>query len=148
MVEFALVSPVLFLLTFGLVVGGVVVTNSVQLSNAVRDGARAAAICGGQNRDSGVTHLPDGTACTSAHVTAYIQRRLQAVPASVTFTVNVLYDGAVLGHDIDDCSQGASIEISADYPQPLFLPLVGNVFANTGGNARIIHADAEATCEQ
>jgi len=148
MIEFALVAPLLFLVVFGLVVGGVVVTNYVQLSNAVRDGARAAAICGGANRDNSVTHLPNGAQCSSANLTSYVQSQLQAVPAPVSFTVNVLFDGAVLGHDLDQCSQGATIEITADYPQPLFFPLVGTFFANTSGDARIISADAEATCEQ
>jgi Flp pilus assembly protein TadG len=148
MVEFALVVPIVLVVVMGVVIAGLVVTNYVQLSNAVRDGARAAGICGGSNRDNSTTHLPDGTQCSSANLTAFVQGRLQAVPAPVSFTVNVLYQGAVLGHDINQCSQGATIEISANYPQPLYMPLVGDLLANTSGNARIIQADAEATCEQ
>ncbi len=148
LVEFALVSPVVFLLVLGLVLCGIVATNYVQLTNAVRDGARAAGICGGSSRASG-TALPNGTACTSANLTAYIQARLQAVPAPVTFTVNVLLNGVSQGtDDLDLCSRGETIEVSANFPQPLYIPLIGTLLSNTGGNARIISADAEAMCEQ
>ena len=156
MVEFALVAPFLFIVLLGLIVCGIIATNYVQLSNAVRDGARAAGICGGASRASGTT-LPNGTNCSSGDLAAYIQSRLQAVPAPVTFTVNVLYNGVSQGSCtnctstntvLELCNQGATIEVTATYPQPLYLPLVGNLLSNTTGNARTISADAEATCEQ
>jgi Flp pilus assembly protein TadG len=148
MVEFALVAPFLFIVLLGLIVCGIVATNYVQLSNAVRDGARAAGICGGSSRASGTT-LPNGTTCSSSNLTAYIQSRLQAVPAPVTFTVNVLLNGSSLGtNNLDLCSQGATVEVNATFPQPLYLPIVGNLLSNTSNNARTITADAEATCEQ
>jgi hypothetical protein len=39
LIEFALVSPVVFVLVMGIVVGGLVVTNELQLGNVVREGA-------------------------------------------------------------------------------------------------------------
>ena len=51
MVEFALLAPTAFLLLLGLVVLGLLVANQNLLSDAVRDTARAAAVCGGYNRD-------------------------------------------------------------------------------------------------
>jgi Flp pilus assembly protein TadG len=157
LVEFALVSPFLFIVLLGLIVCGIVATNYVQLTNAVRDGARAAGICGGSSRASGTT-LPDGTTCSSYNLSQYIQHRLQAVPAPVNFAVSVLLNsGSVQGSCtnctssstvLDLCTKGETIEVSANFPQPLYLPLVGNLLANTSGNARTITADAEATCEQ
>jgi Flp pilus assembly protein TadG len=40
LVEFSLVVPLFLLLTIGLLITALVVTNQVQLANAVRDGAR------------------------------------------------------------------------------------------------------------
>jgi hypothetical protein len=41
------------------------------------------------------------------------------------------------------------VEVSITYAQPLYVPLVGNVFANpSGGTTRNISATGEATCEQ
>src|SRR2546425_624963 len=57
MVEFALLAPTGFLLLLGIVVVGIVVTNLVQLTNAARDGARAAAICG----SVATAQMPDGS---------------------------------------------------------------------------------------
>ena len=42
LVEFALVAPVFFVLILGLLLLGIVVMNQMQLTNAVRDGVRAA----------------------------------------------------------------------------------------------------------
>jgi Flp pilus assembly protein TadG len=147
MVEFALISPLVFLVLLGLVVVGIAVTNYVQLSNAARDGARAAGICGGSGRDS-TTTLPNGQPCSTANLTAYIQSRLQAVPAPVSFTVNVVIDNAVTSNDLDDCQNGASIEIVASFAQPLYMPLIGQFLGDGGGGTRTITAKAEATCEQ
>jgi Flp pilus assembly protein TadG len=40
LVEFSLVAPLFLLLTIGLLITTLVITNQVQLANAVRDGAR------------------------------------------------------------------------------------------------------------
>src|SRR5579859_2490443 len=82
MVEFALLAPLGFLLLLSIIVVGIVVTNYIQLTNAARDGARVAAICG----SSSTAQMPNGTGtCTPALVAAYITGHLVALPAgSVT----------------------------------------------------------------
>ncbi|HZS16035.1 MAG TPA: TadE family protein [Candidatus Dormibacteraeota bacterium] len=159
-VEFALVAPLLFLLILGIVVTAIVVTNQVQLSNAVRDGARAAGVCGGASRNqlSPVPSLPDGNACDVSHLTAFIQNRLQAVPGAVNLTVCVGQTGAAsTGTDcsstdasvLDHCQFHYTISVQATYDQPLYIPLVGKFFANDGtGNGRDLSAEAEASCER
>jgi TadE-like protein len=52
LVEFALLAPTAFLLLLGLIVVGLTVANQNLLTDGVRDTARAAAVCGGFNRDS------------------------------------------------------------------------------------------------
>ena len=152
LVEFALMAPVICVLIIGMVIVTLVITNQIQLSNAVRDGARAAAVCG--SNPNGTTQLPAYSSnasdrqCTTANVVKYIQARLQSVPAQVNFTVTVFVSGVNVGTDIRQCQPGASVEVKASFPQPLYAPLVGQWLGDNGGNTRSLSADAEATCEQ
>jgi Flp pilus assembly protein TadG len=149
LVEFALVSPLLVLLVMGIVVTGVVVTNQIQLTNAVRQGARAAAVCGGIARASSTT-LPNGQACTSAALVNYVGSSLNAVPGTVSLNVTVI-NGNSLPNDpnvLDECEVGKTIVVDASFAQPLYLPLVGRLVGDGGGNVRTLTASAEATCEQ
>jgi Flp pilus assembly protein TadG len=148
MVEFALIAPLLFLLLLGIVVAGIVITNQIQLSNAVRDGARAAAVCGGVNS---TTLLPNGQACDNTHLLSYIAGSLNAVPAVVALNVTVI-NGNSNPNDpniLDECQKGKTIVVDATFAQPLYIPLVG-VFVGDPGNSntRTLRASAEATCEQ
>ena len=151
MVEFALMAPMIFLLLMGIIVAAIVVSNMVQLQNTVRDAARAAAVCGGPSRPAGsdAPTLPGGLssrlddACRldlAGAVQPYICVEINGasctgVPASST---NVF----------DQCDLGQTIEIQASYAQPLYLPLVGNIFGTGGGNTRTLSASATAVCEQ
>jgi Flp pilus assembly protein TadG len=170
MVEFAFVGPLACLLLIGTVLLGIIVLHQVQLTQAVRDGARAAAICGSQTDATSTTvppitspapTLPDGTLCTSANIVAYINNRVKAVDSSLqnkeTITV---YDAtntqvatatgaSAATNVVNKCLPNAStVEVSITYSQPLFLPLVGAVFGDSGGNTRSIAGKGEATCEQ
>ena len=58
LVEFALLAPTAFLLLMGLVVGGILIANQNLLTDAVRDTARAAAVCGGSNRNPSTNFPP------------------------------------------------------------------------------------------
>lgn len=148
MVEFALAAPLGLLLLFGLVVLGVVVTSQVQLTNAVRDGARAAAVCG--SNPTGMTQLPDGSACSDSNLTAYLTRLANAAHGGVPAPTVVVYNAShtSVGSSIANCQKGYTVEVTAGYAQPLFVPLVGRVLGDNGGNSRTINAKAEATCEQ
>lgn len=172
--EFALLAPVALLLLFGIVVVGIVVTNQVQLSNAARDAARAAAICGGARGytydeavagtvtvTSGTTTLPNGQLCTFANLKAYITSRLNAIPgggsAVSTNLVVCPTDLSCLAPSpqpdpkvLDECSRGEYVEVTMSFNQPLFLPLVGTWLATPSApsNTRTLTSTAEAICEQ
>jgi hypothetical protein len=63
-VEFALLAPTAFLLLMGLIVLGILVANQNLLTDGVRDTARAAAVCGGSNRDPKTQLPPPPTSTT------------------------------------------------------------------------------------
>jgi Flp pilus assembly protein TadG len=159
LVEFALVSPMLFLFLLGLVVTAIVLTNQVQITNAVRDGARAAAVCGGPARNDLPTEpdqqpipkLPDGGSCDSTSLITFIQKQLNAVPTSATLSVCVYTDSgctSTLSNVLDECAAGKIVEVDASFQQPLYLPLVGRFLGDNGANYRTVKASAQAVCEQ
>ena len=164
-VEFSLVAPVFVVLAMGAFVLGIVVMNQMQLANAVRDGARAAAVCGGPNRDSQpiVPTLPDGhTSCDSTALISYINSRLSAVPGGAITSVCV-YVGSSEGDTsgttcvasdpvdsniLDKCNKGTVVEVDIAYPQQLYVPVIGNLLGDHGTTVRTLHAAAQAVCEQ
>ncbi|MGA8636184.1 MAG: TadE/TadG family type IV pilus assembly protein [Candidatus Dormiibacterota bacterium] len=155
-VEFALVGPTAFLLLLGAVVLGVVVTHEIQLSQAVRDSARAAAICGGNTGPSTTTTLPDGTPCTTAKITAYINARVDGISPSLAnqAVVTVFNAGGTSvgtttgGAATSLCAPGYTVEVAITYQQPLYIPFIGALVGNASTNTRTISAQGEATCEQ
>jgi len=164
-VELSLVAPVFLVLVLGAFVLGIVVMNQMQLTNAVRDGARAAAVCGGPNRNTEpiAPTLPDGhTACDSTALISYINSRLSAVPGGAITSVCV-FVGSANGNDssdtcvaadavdpniLDKCNKGTVVEVDIAYPQQLYVPLVGNLLGDSGTTTRTLHAKAQAVCEQ
>lgn len=158
-VEFALIGPTAFLLLIGAVVLGIVITHEIQLTQAVRDSARAAAICGSTTDQATGTTLPDGTLCTTAGITAYINARVDAVsPTLANQAVMTVFDasgtavgtssGSTVGTAAGNCVPGYTLQVSITYQQPLFLPLVGALVGNPSTNTRTIAAQGGATCEQ
>ena len=150
-IEFALVGPLAFLLLLGGVVLGIVITHEIQLTAAVRDGARAAAICGSSTDQSIGATLPDGTLCTTANVTTYINSRVATVSSKLANqAVVTVYDAAGIrvGASATACARGYTVEVSITYQQPLFVPFVGAVFGDPSTNTRTISAQGAATCEQ
>jgi Flp pilus assembly protein TadG len=147
-VEFALVAPLAMLLLVSLVVGGLAISNQVGLTNAVRDGVRAAAVCG--SNPTGTTQLPDGTACSDSNLAAYLARLASANRSGAAAPTVTVYDASHVaqGNLASLCQKGWSVEVSASYAQPLYLPLVGHWLGDAGGSTRTLTARAEATCEQ
>lgn len=151
-------APVLFLLLMGIIVAAIVVTNMVQLQNTVRDAARAAAVCGGPSRPTGTDAptMPGGLGCDSGNLVAFFNDHLSAIPAgSVKPYLCVEINGAsctgVLGTStnvFNQCNRGETIEVQGSYAQPLYLPLVGHLLGDNGGNTRTLSASATAVCEQ
>ena len=153
-VEFALLAPLALVLLIGIVIAGIVAMNYVQLHNAVRDGARAAAVCGGSSRTSTTnqqtqtptTKLPNGQDCTDVNLIAYVKSRFNAIPGNAaTLTVTLPTGGS--GDHMSQCAYKQSVEIHASYDQPLYIPILSNFLSNIGGTSYRITATAEATCE-
>lgn len=150
-VEFALIGPTAFLLLIGAVVLGIVITHEIQLTQAVRDGARAAAICGSSTDQGTGSTLPDGSLCTTANLINYTNVRVDAVSATLANQAVVTVfspSGTNLGGSATLCQPGYTIQVSITYQQPLFVPLVGALVGSPSTNTRTISAQGEATCEQ
>jgi Flp pilus assembly protein TadG len=148
LVEFALAAPMLVMLLLGMVIVGNVVLNQIELTNAARDGARAAALCGGTGFQPGsISTLPNGQPCTLANLVGFVQTRLQTIPGVVP-TVTVIVNGSP-DNNLAHCQKGRSIDVTASYAQPLYVPFVGQLLGDVGNPAiRTLNATAEATCEQ
>jgi Flp pilus assembly protein TadG len=157
MVEFALVSPMFFLVLLGILVVGLVVVNQTALQNRTRDAVRGAAICGDTvSQPSPVAFLPNGTACSQTNVNNYITTTVAAGTGSsaVTATLkcfdssgNPIPSGAQ--GPLTSCATGDRVELSTKMQQPTFIPFVGIFFANNGSTTtRTLNADASAICEQ
>ena len=155
MVEFALMAPIALTLLLGTVVAGIFGMNYLQLSNAVRDGVRAAAVCGGSGRNtqdqiptSQIPKLPNGAACTDTNLIAYIKANFVAIPGNKASLQVTLPTGGS-GDHMSQCQYRKTVEIKATFDQPLYLPLVSQWLSNNGsGSSYTISAQAEATCEQ
>ncbi len=157
MVEFTLVAPVALLLLMSIIVVGIVVTNYIQLTNVARDGARIAAICGHGLADGTPAQMADGSgSCTNSAVTTYITNHLVTVPSlSVSPVIYVCTpqqaaQGACVnnGDSFTDCQPGRIVEVDMTYSQPLYLPLIANIFETSSNGTMNLKASAQATCEQ
>jgi Flp pilus assembly protein TadG len=157
MVEFALIAPAGFLLLLSILVVGIIVTNYIQLTNGARDGARVAAICG----STPGTPMPDGSgSCTGLAVANYITQHLVALPAgTVTPQIYVCLAQQAAACSttglacsastvICQCQPGRIVEVDMSYDQPLYFPIVSNVFGTNSNGTRRLSASAQATCEQ
>jgi hypothetical protein len=147
-------APIGVVLLLGIIIGGIFSMNYVQLNNAVRDGVRAAAVCGGVGRTlqsqmptSQIPTLPNGAACTDSNLIAYIKSRFQAIPGNQASLQVTLPTGGS-GDHMSQCQYRKTVEIKASYDQPLYLPLISRALSNNGtGSTFTISAQAEATCE-
>ena len=153
MVEFALVSPVAFLLLLGIVLLGVIVMNQIRLTNIARDDARAVGLCGSLGSGNGET-LPDTPtlACSDANVTTFLKDSFKSVDSTFAWAPTwkiTKQDGTAPSggsNSLSDCSLGNLVVVSVTYQQQLYIPLVANFFA-TSGTTRALTATAEAQCE-
>jgi hypothetical protein len=156
-VEFSLVAPFAFFLFMSIVVVGVVVTNLMQLTNVARDGARIAAICGSVP----LTPMPDGSGpCSGLAISTYITNHLVSIPGgSVSPEIYVCSPAQATAcsssttscstsSSICQCQPGKIVEVDMGYDQPLYVPLVSNVFQTSSNGTRHLTASAQATCEQ
>jgi Flp pilus assembly protein TadG len=158
MVEFTLVAPMGFLLLLGIIVVAIIVTNFIQLTNEAREGARIAAICGAGSTTK-PAQMPDGSGpCTDVAIANYITTHLVAVPGGSVNPKIYVCTPAQAASDvcatqgsqgIANCygQSGRIVEVDMSYDQPLYLPLVSNVFGTNPNGTRTLKASAQATCE-
>jgi Flp pilus assembly protein TadG len=125
LVEFALILPMLLLLTTGIFVFGVAMNNYMQLTNAVSNGARTLAI------SAQITTDP----CATAY-TAITNSAPNLNPANFTFSYTLngtAYTGttcsssSVLTGAAGNLSSGSTATVTATYP--LNLSVFGKVFS-------------------
>ncbi|MEX2425777.1 MAG: TadE family protein [Thermomicrobiaceae bacterium] len=113
MVEFALVSPLLFLMLFGVMEGGWLLFHNHQVSNAAREGARFAVVNGAMS----------GTLATEATVTVAIEERVVlANPDSLQ---------VVLDPEDPAMEPGSTLTVEVDYTHQT---LVGFIFPSASIN--------------
>jgi hypothetical protein len=55
---------------------------------------------------------------------------------------------AGFGQGIANCQLGRIVEVDMSYDQPLYLPLITNLFQTKPNGTRLLEATAQATCEQ
>jgi Flp pilus assembly protein TadG len=103
--EFALVLPLLFVLIFAVIEGGITMNNYLQLTDAVRVAARSASVNGSQGSavatsaaTSALTNSVDGLALQDVSVTAtsWTSGSAVTVQASTTYTVKLPLFGTVM----------------------------------------------------
>jgi Flp pilus assembly protein TadG len=116
MTEFALVLPLLFVLIFAIVEGGITVNHYLQLTDAVRVGARVASVDGSQGSaaaasaaTNALTGAVDGLTLTNVSVTA----SCPSTPTPTTCT--------------DPWQSGNPVTVKASVPYEVKLPLFGTI---------------------
>jgi|HubBroStandDraft_5_1064220.scaffolds.fasta_scaffold23779_2 Flp pilus assembly protein TadG len=120
LVEFALLLPVLMLLTTGIFVFGVAMNNYMELTNAVSVAARTVAI------NAGITTDPCATASTAV-INAAPGLSSSGMTFSVTFvSASVTAPGTSCKSDAADLTSGSTVQVTATYP--LNLSIYGKVF--------------------
>lgn len=108
--EFAVVMPVLFILIFAIVEGGLTLNNYLRLTDAVRVAARAASINGSEG--FGAANAAARTAITEAVGGMPVQAIAVGAP-----------DGT--------WTAGSPVEVEASVPFEVKLPLVGTIASGT-----------------
>jgi len=128
LVEFALILPMLMLLTTGILVFGVAMNNYMQLTNAVSIGARTLAVSAQLTTDP----------CATAY-TAITNAAPNLSPSNFTFTYvlnGTTYTGTTCNSSsvstgaAGNLSSGATATVTATYP--LNLSVYGEVFSKNG----------------
>ncbi len=109
-VEFALVLPLVIVMTFGLVVVGVAVRNELAVELAAREGARAAAVSASPATAAAAAatravHLPIDVATTSG-----------AATVTVTVTHVDTFDVMIIGALIGPITHTASVTMALEPP--------------------------------
>jgi Flp pilus assembly protein TadG len=124
-VEFALILPMLLLLTTGIFVFGIAMNNYMQLTNAVSNGARTLAISAQLTTDPCATAY---TAVTNAAPNLNASNfTFTYVLNGTTYTGTTCSSSSVLTGAAGNLSSGSTATVTATYP--LNLSVFGKVFS-------------------
>lgn len=150
MVEFALVSPLLLLLLFGIVEGALMMNAQATLDNATREGARVAALCGSRANTwsyGGATYTAGGSGVSPCPTAAnqVVSQNLGILSDTTTaFSVAV---NAPASNTPGSCPAsycappGTVIEVAVSYPYTFYLGALfggGSPSLTMGSTARAV----------
>src|SRR3954452_15260977 len=127
--EFALISPILFILLFGVIQFGFLFAGQIALNNAVRETARHAVTIG------------DATAASvrSELVTRQLPKAIPGFRSGnvVAGGTTVTYCYYTNPNNVSGSFPSYSLKVivTATYRHPLFIPLVGNLVDGTDGTS-------------
>ena len=146
MVEFALIAPLIIFLLFVVIEAGLYVNARATVDNAAREGARAAAMCGGTIAYPFTykgTKSTDCGAAVSNAVTSNMGFLLAGNPGSqpvVRECTPPPPSGQCPSGGTYSPVQGAYIQVSVDYPYYFYLSsLLGGTFqADVGSDAVVV----------
>lgn len=143
MVEFAFVAPVFFLLLFGIIEFSVILFDKATLTNASREGARAAILYKETDRDlTSATFAQEKTEVQNV-VQNYAQNYLISLGGTSSITTTVTYnDRAPAGGD-GEFNKGDEVTVDVRYPyQFLILPAFASDLADfTLGAITVMRAE-------
>jgi len=127
LVEFAMILPMLLLLTTGVLIFGVAMNNYMQLTNAVSNGARALAISAEITLDPCATAY---TAITSAAPALTPSKMtFSYVLNGTTYTGTTCSSSSVTSGSAGNLASGTSATVTVTYP--LNLSVFGKVFSQS-----------------
>jgi Flp pilus assembly protein TadG len=136
-VEFAMVAPVLFMLLYGLMVGGLEVFRYQQMASLARDCARWASVHGSRWANSS----NNGTLTTQQDVFTNVVEKRSFFVSNATLEANstVTWDDA-LQTPTTSSSKTNRVHVTLKYPLGAdYLPFVGAIFQNV---------TVQSTCER
>jgi len=134
LVEFALVVPVFLLVLLAIVQFGFIFNAQVTITNAAREGARAATI---YVYDSNLANKATNDSARSAAALAAAKQSLGILDASQFPTIGTNF---VVGYSIptgvqdSDARTGEQVTVTITYRQDLIIPLVANLLSGVTNN--------------
>ena len=123
LVEFALLLPMMLLLTTGIMIFGIAMNNYIQLTNAVSMASRQLAISAGLTSDPCAVGYAALTAAAPALTSANINVTFTFASGTVSTSQTTCATGGYGG----DLTSGSTVTVTATYP--LNLSVYGKVFS-------------------
>jgi Flp pilus assembly protein TadG len=125
-VEFALLLPVLIAILLGIIEFGLAFNSQLQVTNAAREGARAAAVWSVSNSSS--------TAVISADKAATTAAAALTAPALTNAMIGVTFSSST-GTTLTACASSATVSVTISYPYKFLTGWFGKGYTQTGKSA-------------